>query len=363
MRGMLLQHLGRHGLAVEPLLQVVERRHGLLAAHQKLAVEHAVEVDGLDDVGKGAGDVLAGAAIEPLHAARGGDLHADAVPFPFGAEMGGVERVELGAVDGIGQHRRQEGAAGIAAGPGRARQQPVEQRPVGGGEAVPDLLHLIDRLAADIGSGLLGEPCRDADAQRAGQELQERPAARRIEGVQPALQDGRRLGLRGALQGFDHFAERGRRPGGRIGLPDQRQGLGEVADIVVGEVEQLRRRSCPRRSRAAARAWRRGSRARRSGRPAPSRGRDRASRADRSRSAAAWRCAPAGRTGRREGRQRPALGAFFLAAGQMQRLGVDADRARIVHQRLLAAVRHPDLGRADILEGLRRARASRHDRR
>ena len=240
MGGMLLQHLGRHGLAVEPLLQVVERRHGLLAAHQKLAVEHAVEVDGLDDVGKGAGDVLAGAAIEPLHAIRGGDLHADAVPFPFGAEMGGVERVELGAVDGIGQHRRQEGAAGIAAGPGRARQQPVEQRPVGGGEAVPDLLHLIDRLAADIGDGLLGEPRRDADAQRAGQELQERPASRRIEGVQPALQDGRRLGLRGALQGFDHLAERGRRSGGRIGLPDQRQGLGEVADIVVGEVEQLR---------------------------------------------------------------------------------------------------------------------------
>ncbi len=66
--GMLLQHLGRHGFAVQPLLQVVERRHGLLAAHQQLAVEHAVEIDRLDDVGERARHVLAGAAVESLDA-------------------------------------------------------------------------------------------------------------------------------------------------------------------------------------------------------------------------------------------------------------------------------------------------------
>ena len=39
-----------------------------------------------------------------------GDLDADAVPFPFGAEVRGIERVELGALDGVGEHQREEGA-------------------------------------------------------------------------------------------------------------------------------------------------------------------------------------------------------------------------------------------------------------
>ena len=236
---MFRQHLGRHRLAVQPLLQVVERRHRLVAAHQQLAVEHTLEVDRLDDVGKGAGDVLAGAAVEPLHAARRGDLHADAIPFPLGAEVRRVERVELGPLDGIGQHGRQEGAACVAAGPRRSLQQPVEQRPIGRVQSVPDLLDGIDRLVADIGCRLLGQPRRDADAQGAGQELQQRPAAGRIQRVQPVLEDRRRLHFRGALQCIDDLAQRRRRPGVRVRFPDQGQRLGEIADIVVGEMEQL----------------------------------------------------------------------------------------------------------------------------
>ena len=42
MRRMLLQHLQGHRLAVEPLLQVVERCHRRLAADQQFAVEHAL---------------------------------------------------------------------------------------------------------------------------------------------------------------------------------------------------------------------------------------------------------------------------------------------------------------------------------
>ena len=103
-----------------------------------------------------------------------------------------TEHVQFGAFDGVGEHRRQEGAAHVALGLRSLVQQPVEQRPVGRAEPVPDLLDLADRLVADIGRGLLGETRRDTDAQRAGQKLQQRPAARRVERIQPALQELRR---------------------------------------------------------------------------------------------------------------------------------------------------------------------------
>ncbi len=238
-RRMLLQHLGRHGLAVQPLLQIVERRHRLLAPHQQLAVEHAVEIDRLDDVGERTRHVLAGAAVEPLDATRRGNLDADAVPFPFRAEMRGIERIEFGPLDGIGQHRRQEGAAHIALGLGRAGQQPIEQRAIRGAQPMPNLLDFVDRMVADIGGGLLGQTRRHADAERPGQQLQQRPPAGGVERIEPALQDRRGLHLGRPLQGLDDLAQAGRRPGVGIGLPDQRQGLGEVADIVVGEMEQL----------------------------------------------------------------------------------------------------------------------------
>ena len=324
---MLLQHLGRHGLAVEPLLQVVERRHGLLAAHQKLAVEHAVEVDGLDDVGKGAGDVLAGAAIEPLHAVRGGDLHADAVPFPFGAEMrrDRARRVRRGRwgwpASAAGRRRRHccwawarpPAASRTAA--GRAAERPCQISSTS-----------IDRLAADIGDGLLGEPRRDADAQRAGQQLQERPAARRSRG-RPASASGWPASgsCVARCRRVDDLAERRRRSGGRIGLPDQRQRLGEVADIVVGEVEQFRAdlvlaEAAQQRGLGGGEVEPAGERGQRPAAVGIGR-----ARADRSRSAAAWRCAPAGRT-RRSRRSAKACtrSPSLLAAGQMQRLGVDA---------------------------------------
>ena len=67
------------------------------------------------------------------------------------------------------------------------------------------------------------------------------------------------------------------------------------------------RRSAPVRSPAATPAWRQGSRARPSVPPAPSRGQDRASRRDKSRSGAAWRCGRAERTRHRGGGRRPAL--------------------------------------------------------
>ncbi len=159
--------------------------------------------------------------------------------FHSARKCAGSSEVEFGAINGIGQHRRQEGRARIAARSRRALQQPVEQRAVRRLQPVPDFFHGIDRLLADIGDGLLGQSRGDADSQRAGQQLQQRPAAGGIERVQPALQDRRRLRARGALQRLHDLAKRRRRACGGIGLPDQRQRFGQITHIVVGEGEQL----------------------------------------------------------------------------------------------------------------------------
>ena len=92
----LLAHLRRHGLAVQPLLQVGERAGPLRRpADQQLAVERGVEIHRVGQVGKGAGNVVAGARIEPAHAALADHLDADAVPFPFGRIVGRVELFEI----------------------------------------------------------------------------------------------------------------------------------------------------------------------------------------------------------------------------------------------------------------------------
>ena len=136
--------------------------------------------------GKARADIVAGARIEPLLAAARDELHADAVPFPFG---------EIVARDRARRGRRPRAAAPASAGQkvgsspisggGRAAFEPSEQRPVGRREAVPDLLDAIELDAAPFGERGLGEPRRDADPQRAGDELQQRPAAGRVERVEP----------------------------------------------------------------------------------------------------------------------------------------------------------------------------------
>jgi hypothetical protein len=56
--------------AVEPLLQIVERRRAAVApAHQQLSVDRALEAQRADEIGEGRADVLAGSRIEPAGAA------------------------------------------------------------------------------------------------------------------------------------------------------------------------------------------------------------------------------------------------------------------------------------------------------
>ena len=126
MRGEFGEQLRRHGLAVEPLLQHVERLHAAVAQDQQLAVDRAVEPQRLGQIGKAFGDVLAGARIEPrrkmpVGARRRHRLHADAVPLPFRREVGGIERGEIRLLDRMRQHHRAErrriAAAGLSARP------------------------------------------------------------------------------------------------------------------------------------------------------------------------------------------------------------------------------------------------------
>src|SRR5207253_4289327 len=72
-----------------------------LALHQQFAVEHALAGEGLRDVGKAAGNVVAGPAVEPGLAAGMDELDADPVPFPFGEII--VQR-DLRLLERVGEH-------------------------------------------------------------------------------------------------------------------------------------------------------------------------------------------------------------------------------------------------------------------
>ena len=110
MRRKLKHQLGVYRFAVEALLQHVERLHAAIAHDQELAVDRAGKPQRVDEVGEAFGDVLAGARIEPRDdravAPRRGGLHADAVPFPFGHELGRIERGKIGVLERVRQHRR-----------------------------------------------------------------------------------------------------------------------------------------------------------------------------------------------------------------------------------------------------------------
>ena len=113
MRRKLRDELRRHGLPVQALLQHVEALHPAFAHDQQFAVDSALEIERLDEIGKGAGDVLAGAGIDPPHrspvaalARRG--LKADAVPFPLGQELGGFELGEILVLQRVREHRTGE---------------------------------------------------------------------------------------------------------------------------------------------------------------------------------------------------------------------------------------------------------------
>ena len=198
----------------------------------------AVEIERFEQVGETARDVLSGAGIEPLHARLDRGLHADPVPFPFGHVIRRVERAERVQVRRGREHdraeRRKRGRNRLL-----AALQPGEEAFEGRGEAVPELLDLLDRDRAEFGQRGAGEAGGDADAEPAGRELEVGVTRRRRETVEPGRDHAGKRGLAGRLELVDEFGER--RIGGVLCLgPDERDGLGQVADEIVGAREELR---------------------------------------------------------------------------------------------------------------------------
>ena len=197
------------------------------------------------EVGKALGDVLAGARIEPrLHvaafvAARD-RLHADAVPFPFGDEVGGIEVGEIRILDRMRQHHRAE-RRGIAIDRlVAAALQPGEQVEIGRRQPRPDQFDLVRVLVAERGGGGLRQPRRNADPHRAGDEFQQRPAAGLVEFVEPARELFRQLGLAERAQRGDDFGQGG---GRRVVVADWiRAAVGPYLSRLRGRVGSLGRR-------------------------------------------------------------------------------------------------------------------------
>jgi hypothetical protein len=238
-RKIALQFRGR-GLAVQPLLQIVERRDLAVADHQELAVQCQISGHCRDNVRKGGADIVAGARIEAPFAAAGDQLHADPVPFPFGEIIARVEAREIGVLQRLGQHQRGKGRQIADLGRRMAPLQPIEERLVRRRESVPDFFDTVELDTAPFGERGLGEPRRDADPQLAGDEFQQCPTPRRIEGVEPRLEQPRHLASARFFQLSDDLGKAwdvacATRRGG----PDQGDRLCEIADKVIGPGEQF----------------------------------------------------------------------------------------------------------------------------
>ncbi len=213
-----------------------------LTLHQQFAIEHAVAVEALRDFGKGAGDVVAGAAVEPGLAADADELDADPVPFPLSGEF--VER-DARIFERMGEHERPEDRHVLCLRLLAPPLRPGEERQIGRPDTVPHLLDRIDVEPEGLCQCRLGEAGRNADAQLAGRELQQGVAAAGVEMVEHLRQRRRRFRAAETLQPLD---DRRDAQAAVVDLrrlldplrPEQRDRLGHVADIVPAHIEEHR---------------------------------------------------------------------------------------------------------------------------
>jgi len=107
---------------------------------------------------------------------------------------------------------------------------------------MPQGLDLSDILTGQLGQRLLGKPCRDADPHGAGRQFQECEAAGGVEPIQHVADKAADFGAAERVHLADHRAEARLRRRGAVDIgvvvPDQRDGFGKVADIIVGIAEQ-----------------------------------------------------------------------------------------------------------------------------
>ena len=246
--GRFLQHLGRHHLAPEPLLQRIEARRAAtlvqraalrLALHEQLAIHRAGLGKGRGDIGERPRHVVAGPAIEPRLTRDMDDVHANPVPFPLGGIIGEIDAQVL---QRMCQHERPEhrhvGCRRLAP----ASLDPVEQRRIRRLDPVPHLLHRLDIDAERIRQRLLGQPRGDADAQAAGRHLEQGEPLLGVELVEHARQRRRCLAARQMHQPIHHRRHRERRRIHRAfgRRPQQRHRLRRIAHEVAAHPVQHR---------------------------------------------------------------------------------------------------------------------------
>lgn len=106
---------------------------------------------------------------------------------------------------------------------------------------MPDFFDLVWSDARDFCQGCFSEACRGTDPQRACDELEDSVAGRWVRDIQPLSDEIGQCGFGGFFQGFDEFAQARCRSIGTLGvvLPDEGNGFGKVAHIIVGPFEEF----------------------------------------------------------------------------------------------------------------------------
>ena len=339
---------------------------------QELAVDGGVEVERLDQVGEGAGNVLAGARVEtrggPLASPRDG-LDADAVPLPFGGEVGRV-----GSRDS-----RAPPARARASPAGTARGSPVVGLAVHGPRPRRRGPHRAARgparsarssSAGAVARARRRRSWRGAPRRRCAAppvislSSAQRPVSSSASSRRASIAGRSRLG--GVRERLDDLGE-GRRvvlPGRR--RPHQRDGLrrGRRHSRRTGRTAPGSVRSAIKARISAGLGVAEGQVAGDRGEGPAAVGVGRLAR-NRPRAGGAWRCGAArrrgGRGARRSGSCRLVL--FLAIADHVEGLGREALALRPVDQRVLLAVGDPELGAAASRGWCAGGRASRHGRR
>ncbi len=185
--GIFGQHFCADVFATESLLQGIEAGRTarfttlMRAPDQQFAIEHGWKVECGNQFGKGRGNIVARARIEPRFPSGMDQLHANAVPFPLGDV---ILEVDDSIVQRMREHEGLEQRHIGGVGRLRTISGPGEQLGEGRGECVPIFLHLIDRHAERLCKSQLGKPRRNAHAHPAGRHLDQRIPASRIEPVE-----------------------------------------------------------------------------------------------------------------------------------------------------------------------------------
>src|SRR3546814_13338557 len=134
------------------------------AAHQKFAVQSRRYVDVGDDLRETCRNIVARARIEPRLTTGMDDLHANAVPFPFG---GIVRHVDHRLIEGMGEHEGPKKWLVASVRRRAAFRCPAEQGAIRWRLPMPIFLDIVDAAAEGLRNSRLGEARRNADAHRA----------------------------------------------------------------------------------------------------------------------------------------------------------------------------------------------------